>query len=101
VIVGHVDSAASGPSVFFRLRLLRPGDRVEVRRADGWTAVFRVQEVHRFPKGNFPTSLVYGDTTAPELRLITCGGAFNRRRHSYLDNVVVLLTLVGSRPNAN
>ena len=35
VIVGHVNSAADGPSVFFRLANLRPRDTVLVTRADG------------------------------------------------------------------
>ena len=41
VIAGHIDSYL-GPGVFFRLRLLRPGDRVYVRQAGGTLAVFRV-----------------------------------------------------------
>jgi len=40
VVVGHVDSAASGPAVFYRLADLRPGDGISIQRADGSTAVF-------------------------------------------------------------
>ncbi|MEX2621736.1 MAG: class F sortase [Egibacteraceae bacterium] len=97
IIVGHVDSAAQGPSVFFDLADLRPGDDILVARADGLTARFRVDTVGRYAKADFPTSLVYGHTDRAELRLITCGGAFDGAAGHYLDNVVVFATLVGHR----
>lgn len=89
VIIGHVDSAESGPSVFFELGRLRPGDRAEVVRADGATVTFDVIEVAVYPKDAFPTDRVYGPTPGPELRLITCGGTFDRGAGSYRDNTVV------------
>jgi hypothetical protein len=93
IIVGHIDSYA-GPAVFFRLSELRPGDRVYVRRADGTLAVFRVTSVRMYPKDGFPTQAVYGPTPDAELRLITCGGVFDRERGSYLSNVVAYATAV-------
>lgn len=94
VIAGHVDSAAEGPSVFFRLGDLRPRDTVFVTRADGSVAVFAVDAVYRFPKSHFPSQLVYGNTDHAALRLITCGGPFDRAARSYLDNIVVMASLV-------
>jgi hypothetical protein len=88
VIAGHIDSR-TGPGVFFRLSLLRPGDRVYVRRADGTLAVFLVTAVRQFPKDSFPTSAVYGPTPDPEVRLITCGGTFDPQLGSYLSNTIV------------
>lgn len=88
VIAGHIDSYL-GPGVFFRLRLLRPGNRVYVRQAGGRLAVFRVYAEHSYPKDHFPTQRVYGPAPDPELRLITCGGTFNPATRSYLNNVVV------------
>jgi sortase (surface protein transpeptidase) len=88
VIAGHVDSYL-GPGVFFRLRMVRPGAVVYVRRADGTIAVFRVVAVRRYLKDRFPTSAVYGPAPAPELRIITCGGAFDWQTRHYLSNVVV------------
>jgi hypothetical protein len=88
VIAGHIDSYL-GPGVFFRLRLLRPGNRVYVRQAGGRLAVFRVYAEHSYPKDHFPTQRVYGPAPDPELRLITCGGTFNPATGSYLNNVVV------------
>jgi sortase (surface protein transpeptidase) len=92
VIAGHVDSAAVGPSVFFRLSSLRPGDTALVTRTDGSVAEFAVDGVRRYPKGQFPTELVYGDTDHAALRLITCGGAFANGH--YFDNIVVRASLV-------
>lgn len=37
-------------------------------------------DVDRYPKQAFPSSRVYGTTTSPELRLVTCGVEFNARR---------------------
>ena len=88
VIAGHVDSYA-GPGVFFRLRLLLPRDRIYVRRADGTLVVFRVTSVRTYLKSRFPSAEVYGPAPGPQLRLITCGGAFDPVTRSYLANVVV------------
>ncbi|SNS16171.1 class F sortase [Actinomadura mexicana] len=88
VILGHVDSA-KGAAVFYDLGRLRPGHRIEVSRADGRVAVFTVESVERVPKGRFPTARVYGPLDHPGLRLVTCGGAFDRAERSYRDNVIV------------
>ncbi len=88
VIVGHYDSV-NGPAVFHRLNELRPGQSVQVRRADGSVAKFSVDRVKRFSKDDFPTDEVYGQVNRPELRLITCGGSFDYRTRHYRDNVVV------------
>ncbi|GIG90112.1 class F sortase [Plantactinospora endophytica] len=87
VIAGHLDST-TGPAVFARLAELRPGDRIEVRRGDRWLR-FRVTGTSRHAKAEFPTAAVYGPTPGPELRLITCGGTFDRPTRHYRDNVVV------------
>ena len=91
IILGHIDSYR-GPGVFFRLSVLRPGDLVDVRRSDGSTAAFRVTAVQSYLKDHFPTQAVYGATPDAELRLITCGGAFDSATGHYLSNVVVYAT---------
>jgi sortase (surface protein transpeptidase) len=88
VLAGHVDNR-SGPAVFFRLEELAPGDEVLVTRSDGQTVRFTVTRVAAYPKSAFATAEVYGPTPGAELRLITCGGTFDRSRRSYTDNVVV------------
>ena len=93
IIVGHVDSK-SGPGIFFRLPELKKGDDVYIKRSDGTTAEFRVTEVQEYPKDQFPTDRVYGPTPDAELRLITCGGAFDPVTHHYLSNILVYATQV-------
>jgi len=97
VIAGHVDSKA-GPAVFFRLRLLRPGELVYVRRADNSVAVFQVTAVQTFLKAQFPTAAVYDPVPDSQLRLITCGGTFDSTTGHYLSNVVVSATLEPGQP---
>ncbi|MFC9972045.1 class F sortase [Spirillospora sp. NPDC127200] len=87
VIAGHVDSR-TGPGVFARLRDLRPGGEIQVVDAKGDVARFTARELRVHPKALFPSAEVYGPTPDAELRLITCGGAFDRARGHYADNVV-------------
>lgn len=94
VLLGHVDSAQWGRAVFYELGALRPGAPVVVGRADGTAVEFRVDRVVSAPKASFPTDAVYGDTAGPELRLITCGGAFDDDAGSYEDNVIVFASAV-------
>jgi sortase (surface protein transpeptidase) len=93
IIVGHIDSFR-GPGVFFRLVKLTRGDRVYVKRADGTLVEFSVTSVQRYLKDRFPTEDVYGPVPDPELRLITCGGAFDAATGHYLSNIVVYATEV-------
>lgn len=100
VIEGHVTSQGSVPSVFFELGALRAGDTVEVDREDGTTATFEVYRADRFPKDEFPKTTVYGNTSGPELRLITCGGAYDAEQRAHVDNIVVFARLVDSAESA-
>jgi sortase (surface protein transpeptidase) len=95
IIAGHVDWAGS-PGVFFSLREMAPGDEIRVERADGSTALFRVRSIQQFPKDAFPTEAVYIDMDHAGLRLITCGGSFDRQARSYTDNIVVFADLAGA-----
>ena len=95
VIAGHVDSKA-GPSVFFRLRDVRAGDQVLVERTDRRTLRFVVESSRQYPKAELPTDDVFGPLPWPALRLITCGGSFDRAARSYTDNIVVTARLVGA-----
>jgi Sortase domain len=88
VILGHVDSR-TGPGVFVGLRGLERGTEIRVDRADGSTVTFRVRKVAQTAKTRFPTDLVYAPSLDPTLRLVTCGGSFDRSRGSYRDNVIV------------
>ena len=93
-MLGHVDSW-SGGSVFFKIKDLKPGDKVDVVRANGSTAVFTVDGLQKAAKVAFPTGQVYGSPGYPALRLITCGGPFDAATGSYLDNIIVYAHLTG------
>src|SRR6516164_1278085 len=93
IIVGHIDSL-TGPGVFYRLPELAAGDKIYVKRADGTPVEFRVTSVQTYLKDRFPTQDVYGPVPDAELRLITCGGAFDAATGHYLSNIVVYATAV-------
>ncbi|MCC9205533.1 class F sortase [Arthrobacter sp. zg-Y769] len=92
VLLGHVNAEGGGPGIFAGLRRLSPGDRIEVVREDGSTAVFTVRSGEQYPKDEFPTSKVYGNTAGPELRMITCDGYDPKTGH-FDDNYVVYAEL--------
>jgi sortase family protein len=95
LIVGHADTR-TGPSVFHDLPRLKPGQRIEVVRADRTVAVFEVNSVEHFNKGRLPVQRVYGDYSRPSLRLMTCGGEWLGGRQGYADNIVVFASLVAT-----
>jgi sortase (surface protein transpeptidase) len=96
VIAGHVDSS-QGPAVFYNLGALKPGAEVDVDRVDGMTAVFTVDAVEAYEARAFPNDKVYGDAARAELRVITCGAGFDKRRYQYMGNVVVFAHLTAAR----
>ncbi|MET7606801.1 class F sortase [Streptomyces avermitilis] len=95
VVVGHRDTR-TGPAVFAALGQLPPGRLVEARRADGRIAVYTVDRVQTYEKAHFPDKEVYGTRKRPELRLITCGGAYDHKK-GYASNIVVFAHLTATR----
>ena len=91
IIDAHVDSRETRGfrGAFYNLGAVRPGERIEVTRADRVVAVFTVDSVQQAPKDKFPTSRVYGSVSYAALRLITCGGDFDYAKSSYEDNTIV------------
>ncbi|MFC4590489.1 class F sortase [Sphaerisporangium corydalis] len=85
VIIGHVDTKTA-PAVFYRLREVRKGAVVKVLRSDGKVAQYKVDSVEQVAKDRFPSERVYVEDG---LRLVTCGGVFDRKTHEYLDNIIV------------
>ncbi|MFC9393535.1 class F sortase [Streptomyces sp. NPDC057027] len=94
VLIGHFDTAR-GPAVLKNVSKVRVGDEITVTRADGTTAVFRVRELEQVDKHAFPTAKVYGDTTRPELRIVTCGGELVDGHRP--DNIILYADLVAAR----
>ena len=96
VILGHLDDEHTA-AAFYRLKTVRRYEEIEVTRADGTVAVFMVDAVQKVRKTSFPASLVYGPVRYAGLRLVTCGGPFDYRRHSYRDNLIVYAHLTEGR----
>ena len=93
VVLGHVNGGGQ-PGIFANLKDVVAGAQVFIDRADGQRAVFEVSRVETIPKDSFPTDAVYNDTANPQLRLITCGGDYDRGARSYLSNVIVYADFV-------
>ncbi|MFJ7942597.1 class F sortase [Streptomyces sp. NPDC096354] len=92
IVAGHVDTT-TGPAVFLQLQFVKQGATVDITRADGSVATFKVDSVEKFSKAHFPNDLVYADTPDAQLRVITCGGTYDRKAKDYKDNVVVFAHL--------
>lgn len=99
ILDAHVDSALMRDyrGAFYNLGLVKPGMEVDATRADGTVALFRVDEIQVAAKSAFPTAKVYAATAYPALRLITCGGDYDKQSHEYLGNTIVYAHLVGER----
>ncbi|MEU8698062.1 class F sortase [Streptomyces sp. NPDC048680] len=98
LFVGHVDTETK-PAVFYGLSAARPGARVEVTRTDGTIAEFTIDDVQVFTRERFNAQKAYGPRKdgRAELRLITCGGTYDRAAHTYTANVVVSAYLTGEK----
>ncbi|MFJ8665446.1 class F sortase [Streptomyces sp. NPDC093600] len=99
IVAGHVDNAR-GPAVFYALGALKKGNRIEVDRQDGRTAVFTIDAVEVYDNKDFPDEKVYGERDRAELRVITCGGGFSAKS-GYQGNVVAFGHLIGVREAAS
>ena len=100
VIWGHLDTPKQ-TAVFLYLRDLRPGAEIRVDRDDDTEATFAVERVDTYPDEGFPSDVVYDDPGYPALRLVTCGGAFDRKKRAYLSTVVVFARLTASGPSVH
>ncbi|KPC85218.1 sortase [Streptomyces sp. NRRL WC-3753] len=99
LMVGHVDTETR-PAVFYELSTLEPGETIRVVRDGDGTAEFTVDDVQVLTRDGFDAQQAFGprDTSRSELRLITCGGTFDRATDSYTANVVVSAYLTGTAP---
>ncbi|NGO81497.1 class F sortase [Streptomyces sp. YC504] len=91
VLVAHYDTA-KGPALMKNVKDIKVGDAVDVPRADGTTARFKVREIEQVNKSDFPTHKVYGETNRAELRLLTCGGGLKDGHRT--DNIILYADLV-------
>ncbi|NUO46766.1 MAG: class F sortase [Streptomyces sp.] len=97
LLVGHVDTETR-PAVFYKISTMKPGQTVRVIRDDGRVAEFTVDDVQVVARDHFDARQAYGSrqTGRAELRLITCGGTFDRASRSYTANVIVSAYLTGT-----
>ncbi|MEJ1195869.1 MULTISPECIES: class F sortase [unclassified Streptomyces] len=97
LMVGHVDTETE-PAVFYQISTLEPGETIRVLRDDAEVAEFTVDDVQVLTRDGFDAQQAYGphSTGRAELRLITCGGTFDRATNSYTANVVVSAYLTGT-----
>jgi hypothetical protein len=93
VVIAHVDGAGQ-TGLFFNLKTLQPGDTASVKLTNGKTLTFRVTRVESDSKTAFPGQQVFGPVDHPTLRLVTCGGVFDKMAHSYKSNIVAYADLV-------
>ncbi len=104
VILGHVDSDASGPAVFYNLAKMRPGQDIMITLKDDSKVTYRVDGLREFKKSELPLNEIYGPLTYPGLRLITCSGRFDWQHQTYPDNLVVFASmkvLLPDRPHSH
>ncbi len=92
ILLGHVDGNKK-PGIFYKLHELKTGDEIFVKREDGKELRFVTTRTEQVPKEKLPEDAIYGTTQESELRLITCGGVFDKAAHSYKDNVIVYAKL--------
>ncbi|MFB6483490.1 class F sortase [Streptomyces virginiae] len=95
VIAGHVTWNGAS-AVFEKLKTMKGGDTIKVTRQDGKTVTFTVDRVAEYPKAEFPTLEVYKNIDHAGLRLVTCGGNFDPKKHYYDSNVVVYARMTGA-----
>jgi sortase (surface protein transpeptidase) len=99
LMVGHVDTETR-PAVFFRIKALKPGEKIRVIRDDAEVAEFTVDSVQVLSRDRFDAHQAYGPRASgrAELRLVTCGGSYDRASRSYTANVIVSAYLTGTGP---
>lgn len=94
VLGGHLDFHNYGAAVFWNLKQLRPGDSVQVTRADGGVLRFTVQSAAVYPAADTSAiDRIFLAQDAIRLNLITCAGTFNPMTHDYDKRLVVYTTL--------
>jgi LPXTG-site transpeptidase (sortase) family protein len=91
VLAGHVDHAHK-PGVFIELRRLEVGSIIVLADETGRELRYTVSERFQVDKDELPTAELFRRNGPAILTLITCGGIFDRKHHSYRDNIVIRAT---------
>ena len=88
VIAGHLDWKGMR-GTFNRLAETQVGETVTVAYDDGSERAFTVRSVELVDKPAVSVDGTFARDGESALRLVTCGGEFDRSVHSYFSNVVV------------
>lgn len=88
IVSGHVDWERR-LAVFWRLRELRPGDRIVVAAQDGQRYQYTVAWTRQVDARTTALDDILGPTAERWLTLITCGGTFDAQTRDYTERVVV------------
>ncbi|MET3986147.1 class F sortase [Streptomyces sp. PvR034] len=101
LLVGHVDTE-SKPAVFYGLSSAQAGGKVRVLRTDGMTAEFTIDDIQVYERASFDPHKAYGPKVPgrAELRLVTCGGSYDKAAKTYTANVVVSAYLTATMKTA-
>lgn len=97
VIPGEVGSAVMDAHVFAafkNLRSLKIGDDVYVKNEAGTRLHFIVREIRVYPLNEMTPDMLFRQTNARQLNLITCAGSLTSDRTTYDHRLVVYTELV-------
>lgn len=94
VMNGHVDNKW-GPSVFYRLKELKKGNKVIVTSISGKKRTFEVVKVQSYPREEKPNAF-FGYAFTRNLNLITCTGTFDHAAGTHEKRLVVFTQLISS-----
>jgi hypothetical protein len=89
VLGGHLDSRQYGVGPLVRLRRIDEGDLITVRLNDGSAARYRVQDVEDIAKKKLPVDRLFAREGPRVLKIVTCGGPYDRDNGGYRDNLIV------------
>ena len=93
VFDGHVDNGLGLPGVFKHLASIKPDDDIEVDDTSGSALHFTVSDIKTYPYQSVPTGLIFSNTGAPMLVLITCEGTWVSGGDTYDHRLVVFARL--------
>ncbi len=93
VIDGHVDNGLGLAGVFKHLGDIKVGDDVYVITQGGSKLHFVVTSIEVYPYTDAPADLIFGQSDAARLNLITCDGTWVAGEDTYNERLVVFTEL--------
>ncbi|MFI7061326.1 class F sortase [Kribbella sp. NPDC050124] len=94
VLGGHLDSKEYGVGPLVRLRKVRAGQLIRIASYGGRTTTYRVESVREVTKQRLPLADLFDRSAPHRLRIVTCGGDYDRDNGGYQQNLVVSATRI-------